>query len=63
MFEMCALKEENTVYRTDLQASGAAQRFQAASGRSSQGSRQTGKTHGASSASGCAAAAHTRRPL
>ncbi len=57
------IKEENAVYRTDLQASGAAQCFQAASGRSSQGSRQTGKTRGASSASGCAAAAHTGHPL
>lgn len=53
----------NTVYWTDLQASGAAQRFQAVSGRSSRGSRQTGKTRGASSASRCAAAAHTGRPL
>lgn len=48
---------------TDLQASGAAPRRRPASGRSSRGSMPTGKTRGASSASGCAAAAHTGRPL
>lgn len=54
---------QNGIYCADLQASGAAQRSRAASERSSLGSRQMGKTCGASSALGCAAAAHTGRPL
>lgn len=54
--------------QTNLRASGAARRSQATSGMGSQGSMLTGKTLGASSALGCAEAAHrghllqTQRP-
>lgn len=61
--DVCMNRGRGSVYWTDLRASGAAQRFQAANGRSSQGSKQTDKTHETSSASGYVAAAHTGHPL
>lgn len=57
------MKTSIATFYTDLQASGAAPRSQAMSGRSSRGSRPTGKTRGPSSASRCAAAARTARRL